>query len=266
MLKVNAGGTRPSCGRWCHEGTRPLINGGTPQNSTKLTFHRISTLEVKLLKQCNYRNKPGSLKYLSKVACDVTGGKQTKEQNLQLEHPVGLRDFQYPLVQWLLQTRMRSKGTPIKGRSRSAVTDWKKHWTWSQHTWVKICMTFNEPFNLFRPQPSRDGVTASDLCDPGGTVHHVGHCCFGSLLGQSTTRAEAFPVHCMHPCWAPSQSHALSCLPWAPSSTLSKPIPGSPHSCYISSLPHLSSTTLASIYSREFKRNNQETFVQHFNP
>lgn len=59
-----------------------LINGDIHQNSTKLPFHRFSTLNVKFLK-LSYRNKPGSLKYLPKVTCDPAGGKQTQEQNLR---------------------------------------------------------------------------------------------------------------------------------------------------------------------------------------
>ena len=39
---------------------------------------------------------------------------------------------------------------------------------------------------------------ASDLLDPAGAIHHLGHCCSGSLLGPSTVRTGATPVHCVH--------------------------------------------------------------------
>lgn len=52
-------------------------------------------------------------------------------------------------------------------------TDWKEHRSWSQDACVKIWVTFSEPFNLFKPQPSGNCITASDLRDPAGAIQQA---------------------------------------------------------------------------------------------
>lgn len=76
--------------------------------------------------------------------------------------------------------------------------------------------------------------------------------------------------HSWHPCWALSPLPPyLACLPLAPSSsTFTSAVPNYHHfpkAFYISSLPHLSLTTISlNLFCN--LRSRQETFLQNFNP